>query len=139
MENNFSKNEKIEHLIVQLSTNDISQNKPLGIISDSNEISSFNKQTVLGAMEYNDKAKYEKQSGNYENLITKLYEIQNKWNIGIIDFYYYKNMEALDNNTLSSYMSDAIHPNSKGYAWMGKIMSEYLKASFAKKHPNIKI
>ncbi|CDC43915.1 putative uncharacterized protein [Firmicutes bacterium CAG:449] len=52
MEKNFSKNEKIEHLIVQLSTNDISQNKPLGIISDSNEISSFNKQTVLGAMEY---------------------------------------------------------------------------------------
>lgn len=152
MENNFSKNEKIEHLIVQLSTNDISQNKPLGIISDSNEISSFNKQTVLGAMEYiiayakktwncevtfYTNPKY--NNANYENLITKLYEIQNKWNIGIIDFYYYKNMDALDNNTLSSYMSDAIHPNSKGYAWMGKIMSEYLKASFAKKHPNIKI
>lgn len=63
----------------------------------------------------------------YESLIDDLYEIQKKWGIGVIDFYNYKDMDALDAATLASYMSDAIHPNAMGYRWMGEVFSAYLK------------
>lgn len=152
MENNIPKDAKIENLVVQLSTNDVTQNKPFGSISNSQDISSFNKETVLGAIEYiiaYAKATWDCEvtfytnpdfnNSNYELLITKLYDVQDKWDIGIIDFYNYVNMEALSQETLNSYMSDSIHPNAKGYAWMGSIMAEYLKSNFEAKHPGISI
>ena len=60
-------------------------------------------------------------------MIDKLYEIKRKWNIEIIDFYNFENMEKLDDDTLKKYMADDIHPNNDGYLWMGNIMAEYLK------------
>ena len=150
--NNLNKQEKVESLIVQLSTNDVSQNKPLGTITNSKNIESFDNTTVLGAIEFIiayakmtwdcDVIFYTNPNYNnaaYVNLINKLYEIQTKWNIGIIDFYNYADMEALDSATLSSYMSDAIHPNAKGYAWMGQVFANYLQKEFAKKHNNVLI
>lgn len=152
MENNIPKEGNVDHLIVQLSTNDISQNKQIGNISSSNDISTFNKQTVLGAIEYiiayakntwdcevtfYTNPKY--NNSNYESLISKLYDIQSKWNIGIIDFYNYIDMDPISDEVLSTYMADAIHPNAKGYAWMGKIMSAYLKNNYISNHPGIEI
>ena len=152
MMNNFDKNEKVESLIVQLSTNDVSQNKALGTISNSKNIESFDDKTVLGAIEFIiayakntwdcDVIFYTNPNYNnaaYANLITKLYEIKSKWGIGIVDFYNYVDMDSLDSATLSSYMSDAIHPNHYGYEWMGKVFSTYLQKEFAKKHNNVLI
>ena len=62
----------------------------------------------------------------YESLVKDLYEIQKKWGIGIVDFYYYVDMDRLDAQTLASYMADAIHPNAKGYRWMGEVFAQYL-------------
>ena len=140
LENKLDKKEKIEGIIVQFSTNDISKNKPLGEVSSSLEKDAFDKKTVLGAIEYI--IAYCKEIWNcsvifytnpnfnnkkYDFLIDKLYEIKRKWNIEIIDFYNFENMEKLDDDTLKKYMADDIHPNNDGYLWMGNIMAEYLK------------
>ncbi|MBQ8288735.1 MAG: SGNH/GDSL hydrolase family protein [Clostridia bacterium] len=128
-----------DRLIVQLSTNDASQNKPLGTVSDSKNSADFDKTTVIGAMEFI--IAYAKETwdcpvafytnpyynnGTYEKMIDALYELQEKWDIMIFDFYYYVDMEELPAATLSSYMADAIHPNATGYKWMAGIMGEML-------------
>ncbi len=128
-----------DRLIVQLSTNDASQNKPLGSVSDSKNAADFDKSTIIGAMEYI--IAYAKDTWNapvafytnpyynnatYEKMIAALYDLQEKWGIQIFDFYYYVDMEELPAATLSSYMADAIHPNATGYRWMAGIMGKML-------------
>ena len=44
-------------------------------------------------------------------------------------------MEELDSATLASYMSDAIHPNAKGYEWMASVFTEYLSECYTANHP----
>ncbi|MBQ8382726.1 MAG: SGNH/GDSL hydrolase family protein [Clostridia bacterium] len=128
-----------DRLIVQLSTNDASQNKPLGTVSDSKNSADFDTTTVIGAMEFI--IAYAKETwdcpvafytnpyynnATYEKMIDALYELQEKWDIMIFDFYYYVDMEELSAATLSSYMADSIHPNATGYKWMAGIMGEML-------------
>ena len=145
MKNNILSTEKVDHLIVQLSTNDVTQNKPFGQLTNSTDLSTFDTSTVVGAIEYI--IAYAKQTWNcevsfytnpdynnvsYKALISELYKVQKKWGIGILDFYNYVDMQELDGNTLSGYMSDAIHPNDSGYVWMGGVFSEYLQNAFEK-------
>lgn len=130
---------QMDHLIVQLSTNDASQNKPLGKISSSKQKEDFNTTTIIGAMEYiiayaaetwNCPVTFytnpQYSSSNYRNMITALYELKEKWNIGIIDFYNYVNMDRLSSSQLRAYMADAIHPNASGYQWMAGVFQDYL-------------
>ena len=134
------KDQKVTRLIVQLSTNDVTQGKPFGSIAEGKELSSFNTSTVIGAIEYI--IAYAKQTwdcevifytnhkynnANYNSLIGELYKVQAKWGIGIVDFFNYVDMEELDDSTLASYKADDIHPNAQGYSWMGKVFSEYLQ------------
>ena len=138
---NFAPSVQMTHLIVQLSTNDATQDKPLGTISTSKNLADFDKTTIIGAMEYI--IAYADQTwhspvtfftnpnfGNsdYEKMIAALYELQAKWGVGIIDFYNYKNMAPLDETTLKSYMGDSIHPIAEGYQWMANVMGDYLIA-----------
>ena len=51
MLDNLDKNARVAHFIVQLSTNDITQNKPFGEIIRSKEVIDFDVKTVFGAME----------------------------------------------------------------------------------------
>nr|MDE6273517.1 hypothetical protein [Clostridiales bacterium] len=62
------------------------------------------------------------ENAKYEEMIKALYAVQQKQNIGIVDFYYMRNMERLLKETLQSYMNDAIHPNLQGYRWMSNVM-----------------
>lgn len=139
MLSNWDKNAKVDTLIVQLSTNDVSQNIARGTISDTKNLEDIDNTTTLGAIEYI--IAYAKKTwdckvvfytnpdynnAQYESLVKDLYEIQEKWGIGIVDFYYYVDMDRLDAQTLASYMADAIHPNAKGYRWMGEVFAEYL-------------
>ena len=134
------KDQKVTRLIVQLSTNDVTQGKPFGSIAEGKELSSFNTSTVIGAIEYI--IAYAKQTwdcevifytnhkynnANYNSLIGELYKVQAKWGIGIVDFFNYVDMEELDDSTLASYKADDIHPNAQGYSWMSKVFSEYLQ------------
>lgn len=139
MLSNWDKNAKVDTLIVQLSTNDVSQNIARGTISDTKNPEDIDNTTTLGAIEYI--IAYAKKTWNcevvfytnpkynnaqYESLVKDLYQIQEKWGIGIVDFYYYKDMDPLSDETLASYMADAIHPNAMGYRWMGEVFAEYL-------------
>ena len=152
LENDFDKNAKPEHLIVQLSTNDVTKLRKVGELSESKELDSFDKSTVIGAIEYI--VAYAKQTWNcdvsfytnpkynnalYEEVINRLYLVQEKWNIGIIDFYNYVDMEPLSEDTLSSYMADAIHPNAQGYTWMRDVLANYLKIIYENKYPGYNI
>ena len=139
MLSNWDKNAKVDTLIVQLSTNDVSQNIARGTISDTKNPEDIDNTTTLGAIEYI--IAYAKKTWNcevvfytnpkynnaqYESLVEDLYQIQEKWGIGIVDFYNYKDMDPLSDETLASYMADAIHPNALGYRWMGEVFAEYL-------------
>jgi len=140
MINQIGVNAGIDNFICQLSTNDATQNKPLGTISASKNKNDFDKTTIIGAIEYIIAYAYETwdcpvtfytnprfNNSLYEQMIDALYQLQKKWGIGIIDFYNYRNMEPLSQATLNSYMSDPIHPNENGYRWMAQEMSRLLQ------------
>lgn len=132
---------KCDYFIVQLSTNDASQNKTLGKISDSTNKDDFNTKTVTGAMEYIIAAvkehyncpvafytgtKYD--SAAYQKMVDRLLELKEKWGIGVIDLWNDEEMNAIDKKTYNSYMSDGIHPNGKGYLeWWTPKFEEFLK------------
>ena len=130
----------IEHLIVQLSTNDTAQHMPTGSISDFKDAADFDRNTTVGAMEYI--IAYARATWNcritfftnppydneeYEKLIEQLYLLRRKWNIGVLDFYHLRDMPVPDADTLASYRSDPVHPNAQGYTWMGNELYRYLQ------------
>lgn len=138
MKRQISTDIKIDHFICQLSTNDASQRKPLGAVSDSKNLNDFDTSTIVGAMEYIIAYAYETwdcpvtfytnpyyNNRYYESMIDALYELQEKWDIGIIDFYNYKDMEEVPREIYRTYMSDQIHPSAQGYRWMADEMNEY--------------
>ena len=114
--------------ICQLSTNDASLRKPLGIISDSREIKDFDINTVAGAIEYilayvTDKwhcpmtfytgTRYD--SEEYSKMVFLLYEISKKWNMPIIDLWNEPSFNSVSKEEYSQYMNDPIHPTLLGY------------------------
>ena len=141
MVNNLSKDEKCDHFICQLSTNDASQNKPLGRISESKNLEDFDTSTIYGAIEYI--ICYVKQTwkcpvsfytntyyenDNYKAMVTALYELKDKWDIGIIDLYNNKEMRSVSESDYAKYMADNIHPTSEGYLqWWTPVFEEYLQ------------
>lgn len=140
LDNDIPKNARIDHMICQLSTNDATQNKPLGSLSDSYDVDTLDRTTIYGALEYI--AYYCRNVLNcelsfytnprYSNdlytwMMDAVYEVADKWDLRVIDFYNYRNMEPLSAETLRSYMSDDIHPNADGYHWMANEMSKYLE------------
>ena len=131
----------IDHVIVQLSTNDATQNKPLGKLSDSTDMEDFDTSTIIGAIEYiiaysKDKwncrvsfytgTKYD--STQYEKMVEALYQIKEKWDIGIIDLWNDEEMNSVSKLNYARYMSDSIHPTKLGYEkWWTPKFEEFLK------------
>ncbi len=130
-----------DHLIVQLSTNDATQNKPLGKISDSMNKDDFDTKTVIGAIEYIIAAAKEKWNCNvsfytgtkydsaaYQKMVDALLDIQKKWDIGVLDLWNDAEMNAVSSKDYSRYMSDSIHPTKIGYQeWWGPKFAEHLQ------------
>lgn len=126
--------------VCQLSTNDATQKKPLGEISNSKNINDFDTKTVAGAIEYiiayaKDKwdcpvvfytnPKYD--SENYQAMVNLLLEIQKKWNIEIIDMWNDVDFNNITDEQKSLYMADSIHPTQAGYLeWWTPIFEEKL-------------
>ncbi|MGM9648205.1 MAG: SGNH/GDSL hydrolase family protein [Eubacteriales bacterium] len=140
--NNHMRRQKVcDHLIVQLSTNDATQNKPLGKLSDSMNKEDFDTTTVIGAIEYIIAAAKEKwncpvsfytgtkyNSAAYQKMVDALYDIQEKWGIGILDLWNDEEMNAVSTRDYARYMSDSIHPTKLGYSeWWGPKFAEHLQ------------
>lgn len=114
--------------ICQLSTNDASQGKELGVISDSFDINSFDTTTIIGAIEYVIAFAREKwncpiafytgtyyDSDAYQNMVDALYRIAEKWGISVIDLWNDTEMRAVSPADYARYMDDPIHPTREGY------------------------
>lgn len=132
MREQISKDAKMDQLIVQLSTNDASQGKPLGELSDSYDMEDFDTSTIIGAIEYI--IAYARETWDadvifwpgpyynnelYRKMYNALYDIQKKWNIGVLDYF-------IDGKPAGGTMSDDIHPNEQGYRNMTPKAWEYL-------------
>lgn len=130
------KTRQADLFICQLSTNDASQKKPLGEVTDSERMEDFDTDTVAGAMEYiiayaKDKwdcpvvfytnPKYD--SDEYAAMVELLYEIRDKWGIGVIDLW--TELPEITEEERALYMADAIHPTRAGYLeWWTLVMEK---------------
>ena len=124
-----------DHLIVQLSTNDASNNIALGTLSESKSIADFDTKTVIGAIEYIIAYAKEKwdcpvsfytgtkyTSSQYQSMVDALLQIKEKWDIGVLDLYNDPEMNAVTSEDYQRYMADPIHPTDVGYEdwWLPK-------------------
>ena len=130
------KTRQADLFICQLSTNDASHKKPLGEVTDSERMEDFDTDTVAGAMEYiiayaKDKwdcpvvfytnPKYD--SDEYAAMVELLYEIRDKWGIGVIDLW--TELPEITEEERALYMADAIHPTRAGYLeWWTPVMEK---------------
>ena len=129
-----------DHFICQLSTNDATQKKPLGEISDSFDRECFDTSTIAGAMEYiiayakevwncsvsfYTGTKYE--SDEYYAMVELLFKLRDKWGIGVIDLYNDADMNLVSAEKYKEYMADPIHPTLKGYTewWTPKFVKYF--------------
>lgn len=138
--NNVDTNEKFDLVVVQLSTNDASKEKPLGEITDGEDLNLFDTSTITGAMEYiisyvkqtwdcpvvfYTNAKYD--SDAYQKMVDRLYELKDKWNIGILDLWSDETFNNINDEQRSLYMYDSIHPTMAGYRdWWGPRLEKEL-------------
>lgn len=132
-------------VVVQLSTNDATMKKPLGEISNSTAMADFNTKTITGAMEYI--IAYVQKTWNcpvifysgsyyesdaYAAMVNRMLELQDKWDIGVIDLYNDAEVNGIDEDIYNFYMFDNIHPTKAGYLeWWTPVIEaglyEYLK------------
>lgn len=126
---------KADAFVCQLSTNDATKEMPLGEISDSYGINDFDTQTIAGAIEYiiayakdtwncpvvfYTQAKYD--SDHYAKMVDLLLEIQDKWQITVIDFWNDPEINNITEDQRKLYLIDHIHPTKAGYRdwWLPK-------------------
>ena len=146
MLNKIPKDASIDLFICQLSTNDASKQISLGKISDGTDLNNFDTTTVTGAIEYI--IAYARETWNcpvifftgsrydstgYEAMVNRLLELQEKWNIGVLDLWSSEKFNDISEADRKIYMADGIHPTKAGYRdWWGpemeRQMTEYLTA-----------
>ena len=127
--------------VCQLSTNDATQGKELGKVSDSFSINDFDTHTVAGAIEYiiayaQDKwgcpvvfytnPKYD--SAEYGEMVDILYDIAQKWDAAVIDMWSDAAFNDISAEQRALYMADDIHPTQAGYLeWWTPFFEEKLE------------
>ncbi len=122
-------------VVVQLSTNDATMKLPLGEVGDGKT------KTVTGAMEWIIRycrdtwdcpvvfytgSYYD--SAEYAAMVDRLYELQAKWGVGVIDLFTDEAFNAIDRDTYDFYMYDDIHPTKAGYLewWFPKMEADLI-------------
>ena len=121
--------EKPDYLVVQLSTNDFSQGKPLGTVQEGTKSEDFDTKTISGAIQYI--IAYAKErcpsvkvvfyvgavrngwgfKAAYENYVNGDFQkICEKWNIEPLDLFHAKY------KSYAHFWSDDIHPTIDGYS-----------------------
>lgn len=142
MKANISANAEIKLVVCQLSTNDASQEKPLGEISASQNLDDFDTGTITGAMEYiiayakdtwgcpvvfYTNARYD--SENYAAMVERVHELEEKWGIGVLDLWSSEDFNNITAEQRALYMYDTIHPLRAGYRdWWGPELEKQLCA-----------
>ena len=142
---NVDTSQKFDAVICQLSTNDATLKIVLGEISTSTELEDFDRNTVIGAMEYI--IAYVKQTWDcpvifytgtkygsepYAAMVDALLRLQDKWDIGVIDLWNDPDMNAVSGDDYDFYMNDSIHPTQAGYLkWLTPKFEAYLAEIFA--------
>lgn len=128
--------------VCQLSTNDAAKEIPLGEISAGTDMNDFDTSTVAGAIEhiiayaretwgcpvvFYTQAKYD--SEYYDKMVKLLSEIQQKWNITVIDLWNDGEINNITDEERKLYLVDHIHPTKAGYKdwWLPKIQDELQK------------
>lgn len=130
----IDKNAKFDLFICQLSTNDASQNKPLGSIDSTdtttvcgaiNTIIDYAKTTWNCPVIFYTNAYYD--SASYAAMVAAIKEISTVKDIGVIDLYTDTAFNDITSEQRSLYMADKIHPTKAGYLewWMPK-MEQFL-------------
>lgn len=142
LKNNVNTNVDYSLVICQLSTNDATKNLPLGEISSSTDINSFDTSTISGAIEYiiaysknNWKcpvafytgSRYD--SDNYKAMVEQLYKIADKWEICVLDLWNSDEFNDISDDNRALYMADPIHPTKAGYMkwWCPEIEKQLFK------------
>lgn len=130
----IDKNAKFDLFICQLSTNDASQNKPLGAIDSAddtticgaiNTIIDYAKETWNCPMMFYTNAYYENE--NYSAMVQAVKRIAEVKGIGVIDLYTDTAFNDITAEQRSLYMADKIHPTKAGYLqWWTPKMEEYI-------------
>lgn len=133
--------QEFDLFIVQLSTNDASQGMPMGEVSEDKDMKGFDDTTIAGAMEYIIAYIAETwdcptvfytgtyfESEEYSQMVALLKQIQEKWDIGVVDQWDNPDMKAVcGTDQYKEYMSDDVHPTYKGYEeWWTPVFEEYL-------------
>lgn len=131
--------------VCQLSTNDATQKKPLGRVSDSFDKDAYDTSTVAGAIEYiisyakdtwgcsvmfYTNPRYDSQE--YAAMVELLQEIREKWGIAVIDMWNDGGFNEITPEQRSLYMADSIHPTKAGYLewwtpYMEKVIFEVIE------------
>ncbi len=141
METKFDPNADFDLFVVQLSTNDATTGKPLGEISTSTDRTTFDTTTIIGAMEYIISYAQDTwdvpvvfytgsyfESPEYAAMVEALYDLQDKYDITIVDMYTDKEFNDITAEEYALYMWDPIHPTQAGYReWWTPVIEEGLK------------
>ena len=121
----IDKDADIDLFICQLSTNDATLNRPLGDISKDGN---FDVTTTTGAMEYI--ITYARdtwgcpvlfytgsyfEDADYAAQVDRLMELQEKYDIGVLDLWHSKTFNDISAEQRELYMHDDIHPTKAGY------------------------
>jgi len=130
-------------VVVQLSTNDATMGKTLGEISASKDRKDFDVKTITGAIEFiisycsevwqcpvifYTGSYYE--SDAYAQMVSRLHELEGKWDITVADLYNDKELNDIDQELHDFYMYDQIHPTKAGYLewWTPEIQEALYRA-----------
>lgn len=144
----IDQNQQVDAFVCQLSTNDATHNKPLGAITESYGLETFDTKTVAGAIEFI--IAYAKQtwhcpvvfytgtrydSKQYQKMVALLWAIQEKWQIDVIDLWNDPVMNQVTADDYKRYMEDPIHPTRDGYReWWFPKFEEGLATTLKKSH-----
>ena len=123
------KTEKADAFVCQLSTNDARLQLPLGQVSADFNRSSFERNTVAGAIEYiisyaSDTwhcpvafytgTVYDNE--HYAKMVSLLHEIAKKWDITVIDLWNNAGLNGISDKQKKLYiLPDGVHPTMAGY------------------------
>lgn len=140
----IDKDAEVDLFVCQLSTNDATQEKTLGEITDNTDLGSFDTHTIAGAMEYiicyaqetwncpvvfYTNPKYD--SDAYADMVALLPELEQKWGISVIDLWNDEAFNQISDEERNLYMADKIHPTQAGYLeWWTPRMEEDLYKIF---------
>lgn len=130
----LDKNIKFDLFVCQLSTNDASQNKPIGSIDSTdtttvcgaiNTIIEYVKTTWNCPVVFYTNAYYE--SDSYAAMVAAVKKIATIKGIGVIDLYTDEAFNDITSEQRTLYMADKIHPTKAGYLmWWTPKMEQYL-------------